>query len=235
MLAAIDLDLMQSVSMAIGVQRQTEMNPITIVIAGINDHLHRAYNGGRCSMASHQRHSRIKGRNNGYTKRRIIHLNDTKSGICVVYGICNLPDGLKFVYAMVALLAEGKYDVIFTAPNREVEAKKLKPLRAELPAVWSDISNAMRGFKDHSLNMLVLDEVYGMELSNFSRQIKLKPGINNDHRVIEAMSNQLWLRGIEIKEEGEKRQNSKETKAHLKAMIVEQNGHGRFRARFGDD
>ena len=39
MLAAIDLDLMQSVSMAIGVQRQTEMNPITIVFAGINDHL----------------------------------------------------------------------------------------------------------------------------------------------------------------------------------------------------
>ena len=31
---------MQSVSMAIGVQQQTEMNPITIVFAGINDHLH---------------------------------------------------------------------------------------------------------------------------------------------------------------------------------------------------
>ena len=39
-LAAVDLDLMQSVSMAIGVQRQTDMNPITIVFAGINDHLH---------------------------------------------------------------------------------------------------------------------------------------------------------------------------------------------------
>ena len=40
MLAAVDLDLMQSVSMAIGVQRQTEMNRITIVFAGISDHLH---------------------------------------------------------------------------------------------------------------------------------------------------------------------------------------------------
>ena len=40
MLAAVDLDLLQSVSMAIGVQRQTEMNPITIVFAGINGHLH---------------------------------------------------------------------------------------------------------------------------------------------------------------------------------------------------
>ena len=40
MLAEIDLDLMQLVSMAIGIQRQMEMNPITIVFAGINDHLH---------------------------------------------------------------------------------------------------------------------------------------------------------------------------------------------------
>ena len=40
MLAAVDLDLMQSMSMAIGVQRQTEMHPITILFAGINDHLH---------------------------------------------------------------------------------------------------------------------------------------------------------------------------------------------------
>ena len=40
MLAAVDLDLMQSVSMAIRVQRQIEMHPITIVFAGINDHLH---------------------------------------------------------------------------------------------------------------------------------------------------------------------------------------------------
>ena len=40
MLGAVDLDLMQSVSMAIGEQRQTEMNPITNVFAGNNDHLH---------------------------------------------------------------------------------------------------------------------------------------------------------------------------------------------------
>ena len=39
-LAAVDLDLRQSVSMAIGAQTQTEMNPITIVFAGINNHLH---------------------------------------------------------------------------------------------------------------------------------------------------------------------------------------------------
>ena len=39
-LKGTDLDWMQSASTEIGVQRQTEMNPITIVFAGINDHLH---------------------------------------------------------------------------------------------------------------------------------------------------------------------------------------------------
>ena len=91
-------------------------------------------------------------------------------------GYAHLPDGLKFVYAIVTLLLEGKYDVIISAPNRMIEMESLRPLRAELPAVWSDISNAMREFKYHALHMLVLDEVLGLELSNFSRQLKLKPG-----------------------------------------------------------
>ena len=84
-------------------------------------------------------------------------------------GYAHLPDGLKFVYAIVALLSEGKYDVIISALNRLIEMENLRPLKSELPAVWSDISNAMRGFKDHALHMLVLDEVLGLELSNFSR------------------------------------------------------------------
>ena len=58
-------------------------------------------------------------------------------------GYAHLPDGLKFVYAMVALLSEGKYDVIISAPNRMIEMENLRPLKAELPAVWSDISNAI--------------------------------------------------------------------------------------------
>ena len=104
-------------------------------------------------------------------------------------GYAYLPDGLKIVYAMVALFSECKYDVIISAPNRGIEMKNLRPLRAELPAVWSDISNAMRGFKDHSLHKLVLDEVLGLEKYKFSRQLKLKPGIDDDHSVTVAMSN----------------------------------------------
>ena len=135
-------------------------------------------------------------------------------------GYAHLPDGLKFVYAMLALLSEGRYDVIISAPNRGKEMENLRPLRAELPAVWSDSSNAMRGFKIHSLRMLVLGEVLGLELSNFSRQLKLKPGIDNDHRVIVVMSNDLGFRGMEVKEEEERTKNYKETRAHLEAMVL---------------
>ena len=121
---------------------------------------------------------------------------------------------------MVALLSEGNYDVIISAKNLGIEMENLRPLRAELPVVWSDISNAMRRFKAHSLHMLVLDEVLGLELSNFSRQLKLKTGIDDDNRVIVAMSNDLWFRGMEVKEEVERRKNSKETRAHLEAMVL---------------
>ena len=93
----------------------------------------------------------------------------------------------------MALLSEGKYDVLISAPNRMIEMENLRPLWAELPAVWSDISNALRGFKDHALHMLVLNEVLGLELSNFSRQLKLKPGIGDDHRVSNSDVERLML------------------------------------------
>ena len=137
-------------------------------------------------------------------------------------GYANLPNGLKFVYAIVALLSEGKYDVIISAPNRMIEMENLRPLRAELPAVWSDISNALRRFKDHALHMPVLDEVLGLELFNFSQQLKMKPVIDDDYLVIVivAMSNDLWFRGMDIKEEGERRNNFKDTRAHLEALVL---------------
>ena len=48
------------------------------------------------------------------------------------------------MYAIVALLSEGKYDVIISAPNHKIEMENLRQLRAEVPAVWSDSSNARR-------------------------------------------------------------------------------------------
>ena len=229
MLAAVDLDLLQSVSLAKGVQKQTEMNPITIVFAGINDHLHSRGFLSRLrdpATAENAVWSAIKTSWSRWVKWWMRRRRDSfnKVTLRVVFalspGYAHLPDGLKFVYAMVALLSEGKYDVIISAPNRMIEMENLRPLKAELPAVWSDISNAMRGFKDHALHMLVLDEVLGLELSNFSRQLKLKPGIDDDHRVITAMSNDLWFRAMEVASEDTKRKNSLETRAHLEAMVL---------------
>ena len=133
-------------------------------------------------------------------------------------GYACLSNGLKFVYAIVTLLSEGKYDVIISAPNRKIEMENLKPLRAELLAVWSDISNAMRRLKNHALHMLVLDEVLRLELSNFSRQLKFKPGIGDDHRVIIALSNDLWFRGMEATGEKGRRKNSQETSPRVAAL-----------------
>ena len=103
----------------------------------------------------------------------------------------HLPEGMKLVHGMIALLSERKYDVIIFAPIRELEARNLRPRRSGLTAKWSDISNAMRGFKDHSLDMLVLDGVLGLELSSFSRKLKMKPGIDDDHQKTFGISNDL--------------------------------------------
>ena len=193
MLAAVDLDLRQSVSMAMGVQRQTEINTITNVFAGINDYLHSRGFLSRIrepTTAESAVWPAIKdilesmGEVVDTLKEGSFTKMTPRSLFALSLGYARLPDGLKFVYAIVALLSEGKYDVIISAPSREIEMENLRPLRAELPAVWSDISNAMRGFKDHSLHMLVLDEVLGLELSNFSRQFKRNPGIDDDHRVM---------------------------------------------------
>ena len=221
MLAAVDLDLLQSISLAIGVQRQTVMNPITIVFAGINDHLHSRGFLSRLrdpTTAENAVWPAIKnipesmGEVVDATKEESFTKVTPRIVFALSPGYAHLPDGLKFVYAIVTLLSERKYDVIISAPNRMIEMENLRPLKAELPAVWSDISNAMRGFKYHALNMLVLDEVLGLELSNFSRQLKLKPGIDDDHRVIAAMSNDLWFRAMEVTGENTRRKNSPVTR-----------------------
>ena len=226
MLAAVDLDLLQSISLAIGVQRQTDMNPITIVFAGINDHLHSRGFLNRLrdrTTAENAVWPAIKdilesmGEVVDATKEGSFTKVTPRIVFALSPGYAHFPDGLKFVYA---LLSERKYDVIISAPNRMIEMENLRPLKAELPAVWSDISNAMRGFKDHALHMLVLDEVLGLELSNFSRQLKLKPGVDDDHRVIAAMSNDLWFRAMEVAGEDTRRKNSLETRAHLEAMVL---------------
>ena len=163
MLAAVDLDIMQSVSMAIGIQLPTEMNPITIVFAGMNEHLQSRGFLSRLrdpKTAEDAVWSAIKDivESMGEIIDTLKEGASTKITPKAVFALspvyAQLPDGLNFVYAIVS------------APNRGIEMENMRPLRAELPTVWSEISNSMRGFKDHSLHMLVLDEILGMELSD---------------------------------------------------------------------
>ena len=137
MLAAIDLDLVQSVSMAIGIQRQTEINPITIVFAGINDH---PYTRGFLSRFRetttaedaiwpaikdiHESMSKIM----DTLKEDALPKITPKSVLAVSPGYAHLPDGLNFVYAIMASLSQGKFDVIISAPNCGIKVEILSHL-----------------------------------------------------------------------------------------------------------
>ena len=105
MLAAVDFDLLQSISMAIGVQRQTDMNPITIVFAGINDHLHSRGFLSRLrdpTTAENAEWPAIKdilesmGEVVDATKEESFSKVTLRVVFALSPGYANLPDGLKF-------------------------------------------------------------------------------------------------------------------------------------------
>ena len=98
---------------------------------------------------------------------------------------------------MVTTLAEGQFNVIIPAPNRIVDPNNVYPLRSELPALWADISNAIQDFKDCSTTRVVPDEVLGLELSNFARLLKLRPGVDDDHWLVQQVVNDLWFRQVD--------------------------------------
>ena len=112
-------------------------------------------------------------------------------------GYATLPEPLQFVYTMVATIAEGRFIVIIPAPNRTVDLNNYYPSRSELPAIWADISNAIQGFKDCSTTRLVLDEVPGLELSNFARFLKLRPWVDDDPLLVQQVADDLWFRQMD--------------------------------------
>ena len=100
------------------------MNTITIVFAGINDHLH---NRGFLSRLREPTTAEaavwpaIKdilesiGEVEDTMKEGALTKITPRAVFALSPGYAHLPDGLKFVYAIVALLSEGKYDVIISA------------------------------------------------------------------------------------------------------------------------
>ena len=116
MLAAVDLDLMQSVSMAIGVQRQTEMNLITIVFAGMNDHQHsrgflsrlREPTTAKAAVWPAIKDILESMREVVDTLKEGAFTKITQRAVFALSpGYAHITHVLKFVYAMVALLSEG--------------------------------------------------------------------------------------------------------------------------------
>ena len=100
--------------------------------------------------------------------------------------------------------------------------------------------------------MLVLDEVLGLKMSNFTRHLEIKRGINDYHRVKVAMSKDLCFRGMEIREEEWRKETelqrdesslgsdgfTHKARGQQVAAIDSSNssiGHGRFLARPSDD
>ena len=81
-----------------------------------------------------------------------------------------------------------------------VEPNNYYPPRSELPTIWADISNDIQGFKDCSTTRLVLDEVLGLELSNFARLLKLRPGVDDDYLLVQQLANDFWFRQMDYAE-----------------------------------
>ena len=168
----------------------------------------RASDGRACCVASNQRRSGVHWQDEGRVERRRSPEDNSEASICAIPRICAPPGWIEFCICNNYAPLRRELDVIIPAPNREVEATILKLLRSELPAKWSDISNAVKRLKDHLLQMLRLDKVLGMELSKFSRQLKMKPRIDDDYQVVVEMPNDLRLRGMKV----EKKERSRTPK-----------------------
>ena len=125
----------------------------------------------------------------------------TKNVVKIIFvlspGCATLPEPLQFVHTMVTTLAGGRFSVIIPAPNKMVDPNNYYPPHCELPAICADFSDAIQGFKDCSTTRLVLDEVLGLELSNFARLLKLRPGVDDDHLLVQHAANDLWFRQMD--------------------------------------
>ena len=188
-LTAPKLDWGQSAGMMISVRRVVSMEPQVIVVAGSKDHLQsrgllsRLTDGsipsneviGEAIMTLLSAMAEVE----TSVKQRF-----AQNVVTVVFllspGYAALQEPLQFRYTMVTTIAEGRFSVIILAPIRTVDPNNYYPSRSELPALWADISNAIKGFKGCSTTRLVLDEVLGLELSNFARLLKFRPGVDDD-------------------------------------------------------
>ena len=236
-LTAPKLDWGQSIGMMISVRRVVSMEPQVIVVAGSNDHLQsrgllsRLTDGsipsneviGEAIMTLLSAMAEVE-----IAAKQRFTQNVMKVVFVLSPGYAALPESLQFVYKMVTTIAEGRFNVIIPAPNRVVDPNNHYPTRSELPAIWADISNAIQGLKDCSTTRLVLDEVLGLELSNFARLLKLRPGVDDDHLLVQQVVDDLWFRQMDHAENEQGRtvrKNMTSAEEDLMAMALRTKPH----------
>ena len=221
--------------MAISVQRVVNLDPDVVLVAGSNDHLQSRglLNAliDRSTPSSEALGEAIMTLLSAMTEaEKLIRHCFARQLVRVIFVLspsyASLPELLQFVCAMVVLLAVGRLDLVISAPNREMDPNLNYPLRSELPAIWSVISNATHGFKDHSTTRI--DEGLGLELSNFGRLLKMRPGVGDENRLVQRLENNLWFRQTDyMRNETEDlvRRNALSTEEDLKAMVLRTKPH----------
>ena len=193
-LTAPNLDWGQAVRKAISVQRVVNLDPEVVIIAGSNEHLQSK--GLLSSLvdgtvpSSEAVGEGIMTLLSGMVEaEKSIRQSFARQLVKIIFvlspGYALLPEPLQFWYAVVVMLAEGRFDVLIPAPNRQADPRFYYPYRSVLPAIWSDISNAIHGFKDHSTTRVVLDEGLGLDFSNFGLLLKLRPGVGDEHQLVQ--------------------------------------------------
>ena len=232
-LTAPKLDWGQAIGMMISVRRVVSMEPQVIVVAGSNDHLQSrglltlltewSIPSNEAIMTLLSAMAEVE----TAAKQRFTQ-NLVKVVFVLSPGYAALPEPLQFVYTMVTTIAEGRFNVIVPSPNRVVDPNNYYPSRSELPAVWADISNAIQGLKDCSTTRLVLDEVLGLELSNFARLLKLRPGVDDDHLLVQQVADDIWFRQMDHAENEQGRtvrKNMTSAEEDLMAMALRTKPH----------
>ena len=74
----------------------------------------------------------------------------------------------------------------------------------------------------------MLDEVLGLELSNFGRLLKLRPGVDDEHLLVQQVAYDLWFRQMDYAENEQGRtirKNMTSAKEDLMALALRTKPH----------
>ena len=140
-LTAPYLDWGQAIGMAISVQRVVNLYPVVVIVPGSNDPLQsrgllNAHIDGSTPSSEAVGEAIMTLLSAMTEAEKSIRQYFARQLVKVIFvlspGYASLSEPLQFVCAMVVLLAEGRLDVVISAPNRQMDPNRYYPLRSEL-------------------------------------------------------------------------------------------------------